>query len=155
MKKILLFVVCVMVGVVSSNAQVKELSKEMKQAAKADVKKFEKEKWTGAGADADLDKAMQRCYSYVEDSLNWVVAEATAKEVDMNQSYARKKAIATASALAMRSCLKKCSEVLHARNMSKKDVGKTYEHILTVFRDAKKKSDGSEAIVRVAIKITD
>lgn len=52
----------------------------MKKEMKEDLKKLEKEKWVGAGADADLDKAIERCYRYMEDSLNWVVAEAIAKK---------------------------------------------------------------------------
>ena len=155
MKKILLFVVCVLVGVVSAKAQVKELSKEMKKEAKADAKKLEKEKWIGAGQDAKIEAAVERCYKYMEDSLNWVVAEAVVKEVDMSQAYARKKAVESATEQATKNCLFKAKEVLKARKLSKKNVGKEHVNVLTLYRDAKKKSDGSEALVRVALKITD
>lgn len=154
MKKILLFMMCALMSIGACDAQVAKLSKEMKKACKADVKKYSD--WKGAGADSDLDKAMTRCYTYIEDSLNWVVAEAIAQETDISPEYARKKAVAKATELANRRCLLKCREVLRQRHMSKSDVGKRMEKVLTIYKDAKnRKDDGSQALVRVAFKITD
>lgn len=155
MKKILLLVVCAFISFAYANAQVKELSKEMKKEMKADLKKLEKEKWVGAGADADLEKAIERCYRYMEDSLNWVVAEAIAKETDINHSYARKKAVAKATEQANLRVLLKSRDFLREHKIKKAEVGKRLENVLTLYRDGKKTADGSEALVRVALRISE
>lgn len=127
-----------------------KLTSESKDAVKKDLKMFEKAGWKGAGADSDMKKAIERSYGYIQDTLNYVTAQAAASQIDA------KNAIAIATQIAQKKALEKAGEVLRARGERIKDVLGDQEAfpILTLYRNQKKKEDGSQGYVRVALKIT-
>lgn len=144
MKKLVLLAVCTLMSGAAVFAQ--ELTPESKSLAKQEAKKFEKNDWKGAGADADLKKAFERAYVYIQDTLNYVVAEAAAKEIDA------KTAISTATFIAQKKALEKAKVVLKARGW-KQGNAKDPFNIVTLYRDGKKRDDGSDGYVRVALKL--
>lgn len=143
MKKILLLLVC---ALMASVATAQELTKESKSLAKEEAKKFEKNGWKGAGADADLKKAFERAYVYIQDTLNYVIAEGAAKEID------GKTAISTATFIAQKKALDKAKEVLKARGWKLSSAQDPF-NIVTLYRDGKRRDDGSDGYVRVALKM--
>lgn len=144
MKKFMLLIVCALFCSVS---YAQGLTKESKALAKEEAKKFEKNGWKGAGADADLKEAFERAYVYMQDTLNYVVAEAAAKEID------GKTAIATATAFAQKKALEKAKEMLRARGEKGVKNAENVKNIVTLYRDGKKRDDGSDGYVRVALKL--
>ena len=140
-----MFFVCAVMCCGMSMAQ--DLTKESKEAVKEDLKKFEKNGWKGAGADAKLKDAVERSYIYIQDTLNFVVCEAGARDIDA------KNAIEVATNIAKRKCMEKAREVLRARGEKKLQTSEDYKKILTLYRDGKKRDDGSDAYVRVALPL--
>lgn len=125
-----------------------KLTSESKDAMKAEMKKFEKGGWKGAGADADMKKAFERAYGYIQDTLNYVVVEAAAKHIDS------KKAIGVATDIATKKAMEKARDVLRARGVKNFSTSDNFLHILTLYRNGKKFEDGGEGYVKVALKIT-
>lgn len=143
MKKFFLLLMCMLMA---SMATAQELTKESKSLAKEEAKKFAKNDWKGAGADADLKEAFERAYVYIQDTLNYVVTEGAAKEIDA------KTAIATATFIAQKKALEKAKEVLKGRGW-KLSLAQDPINIITLYRDGKRRDDGSDGYVRVALKL--
>lgn len=144
MKKILLMIVCALMCSVSF---AQNLTKENKALAKEELKKFEKNGWKGAGADAKMKEAIERSYVYIQDEENYVVAEAAASQIDA------KNAIEVATNIAQRKAMEKARDVLKDRGFKKIQTSDNFIKVLTLYRDHKKREDGSEAFVRVALKL--
>lgn len=145
MKKFLLIAVCAMMCV-AGMAQT-SLSKDLKSAAKQETKELTKAGWKGAGADAKIAVAVERAYTFVADSANYVVAEGTAKGIDA------KNAIAEAAFNAEKNALFKAREVYKARGVKRTQNNASPKTVLTLYRELGRKGGEAEALVRVALRI--